>query len=44
MRLHLSQGRVDVDVGEEGVGFTVVTPVGEVVDLGTRFAVNASVD
>lgn len=44
MRLHLSQGRVDVDVGEEGAGFTVVTPVGEVVDLGTRFAVNASVD
>ena len=44
MRLHLSRGRVDVDVGEEGVGFTVVTPVGEVVDLGTRFAVNASVD
>ena len=34
MRLHLSQGRVDVDVGEEGAGFTVVTPVGEVVDLG----------
>ena len=44
MRLHLSQGRVDVDVGEEGSGFTVVTPVGEVVDLGTRFAVNASAD
>ena len=44
MRLHLSQGRVDVDVGEEGAGFTVVTPVGEVVDLGTRFAVNASAD
>ena len=44
MRLHLSRGRVDVDVGEDGTGFTVVTPVGEVVDLGTRFAVNASVD
>ena len=44
MRLHLSQGRIDIDVGEEGAGFTVVTPVGEVVDLGTRFAVNASVD
>ncbi len=44
MRLHLSRGRIDIDVGEEGAGFTVVTPVGEVVDLGTRFAVNASVD
>lgn len=44
MRLHLSRGRVDVDVGEEGFGFTVVTPAGEVVDLGTKFSVNASAD
>jgi len=44
MRLHLSRGRVDVDVGEDGFGFTVVTPAGEVVDLGTKFSVNASAD
>lgn len=44
MRLHLSRGRIDIDVGENGSGFTVVTPAGEVVDLGTRFSVNASAD
>jgi len=44
MRLHLSRGRVDVDVGDDGFGFTVVTPAGEVVDLGTKFSVNASAD
>jgi len=44
MRLHLSRGRVDVDVGEDGFGFTVVTPASEVVDLGTKFSVNASAD
>ena len=44
MRLHLSRGRVDVDVGAEGFGFTVVTSAGEVVDLGTKFSVNASAD
>jgi hypothetical protein len=42
MRLHLSRGRIDVDVGEQGFGFTVVTPAAEVVDLGTKFSVNAA--
>ncbi len=44
MRLHLSRGRIDIDVGDDGAGFTVVTSAGEVVDLGTRFSVNASPD
>jgi hypothetical protein len=37
VRLH--QGRVTVRAPEEAVGFTVRTPAGEVMDLGTEFAV-----
>jgi hypothetical protein len=42
MRLRLMQGRLNADVGKQGQGFTVVTTAGEVVDLGTRFAVDVS--
>ena len=42
MRLRLDRGRLNADVGERGKGFTVVTPSGNVIDLGTRFAVDAS--
>jgi len=42
MRLRLTKGRLNADVGEQGRGFTVVTAAGEVVDLGTRFAVDVS--
>ena len=41
MRLHLHEGRISADVGERGKGFTVVTDAGEVIDLGTRFGVEA---
>ncbi|MBI5692147.1 MAG: FecR domain-containing protein [Verrucomicrobia bacterium] len=42
MRLRLDRGRLNADVGDRGKGFTVVTPSGNVIDLGTRFAVDAS--
>ena len=41
MRLRLQRGQLNADVGEHGKGFTVVTDAGEVVDLGTRFGVDA---
>lgn len=41
MRLRLQHGELNADVGEHGKGFTVVTQSGEVVDLGTRFGVDA---
>lgn len=41
LRLRLASGRVNADVGERGRGFTIVTAAGEVVDLGTRFSVQA---
>ncbi len=41
MRLRLQRGQLNADVGEHGKGFTVVTQAGEVVDLGTRFGVDA---
>jgi FecR protein len=41
MKMRLLHGRMSVDVGSEGEGFTVVTDAGEVVDLGTRFCVEA---
>ncbi|QGJ72313.1 FecR domain-containing protein [Planctomycetales bacterium 10988] len=44
MRLRLYQGRVNAEVGSPGKGFTVVTDAGEVVDLGTRFGVEADRD
>jgi len=42
MRFRLTQGSLNVDVGQRGKGFTVVTGAGEITDLGTRFGVNVS--
>ncbi len=39
-RFHLESGRVNVDVGPRGKGFTIVTANAEIVDLGTRFGVD----
>jgi ferric-dicitrate binding protein FerR (iron transport regulator) len=39
-KLHLTRGRLTADVPPEGKGFTVVTPSGNAVDLGTRFGVD----
>ncbi len=39
-RLRLIRGRISAEVPERAKGFTVVTPSGEAVDLGTRFAVD----
>ena len=39
-RLRLFQGRVSADIPPAAKGFTVVTPSGEAIDLGTRFAVD----
>ena len=41
MLLHLDYGRVNADVGIHGKGFTVVTDAGDVIDLGTRFGIEA---
>lgn len=40
-RLRLDRGRLSADVPPAAHGFTVVTATGEVVDLGTRFGVDA---
>jgi hypothetical protein len=42
-RLMLSRGRVSAEVPAPAKGFTVVTPSGEAIDLGTRFAVDVPV-
>jgi hypothetical protein len=42
LRIRLVHGSLDVDVGDRGFGFTVVTPAGEVVDLRTEFRVAAT--
>jgi catechol 2,3-dioxygenase-like lactoylglutathione lyase family enzyme len=39
-RLHMTKGRIAADVPPQAKGFTVVTPSGEAIDLGTRFAVD----
>ena len=44
MRVRLTRGSLDVDAGERGFGFTVVTPAGDVVDLGTEFRVDVGDD
>lgn len=44
MRMRLAHGRLSADVGRQGQGFTVVTDAGEIVDLGTQFAVEAGDD
>lgn len=41
-RLRLFQGRVSADIPPAARGFTVVTPSGEAIDLGTRFAVDVA--
>lgn len=42
-RLHLPRGRISADVPPAAKGFTVVTPSGDAVDLGTRFGVDVPV-
>ncbi|MEX2168326.1 MAG: FecR family protein [Pirellulales bacterium] len=45
MRLRLDRGRINVTVTEPtGHGFVVVTPHGEITDLGTKFGVDATDD
>ena len=39
-RLHLKRGRVTADVPPLAKGFTVITPTGQAVDLGTKFGVD----
>ena len=39
-RLHLKRGRMTADVPPKARGFTVITPNGEAVDLGTKFGVD----
>lgn len=39
-RLHLTRGRLAADVPLTAKGFTVVTPTGQAVDLGTKFGVD----
>ena len=42
MHVRVLSGRVTADVGERGKGFVIDTPQARVVDLGTRFGVDAS--
>ncbi len=39
-RLHMLRGRLSADVPAAAKGFTVVTPSGDAIDLGTRFGVD----
>jgi ferric-dicitrate binding protein FerR (iron transport regulator) len=39
-RLHMQRGRLAADVPPAAKGFTVITPSGDAVDLGTRFGVD----
>jgi hypothetical protein len=39
-RLRMTKGRIAADVPPRAKGFTVITPSGEAIDLGTRFAVD----
>ncbi len=39
-RLHIQRGRLAADVPPAAKGFTVITPSGDAVDLGTRFGVD----
>ncbi|WP_166822205.1 FecR domain-containing protein [Thalassoroseus pseudoceratinae] len=41
MQLRLLSGRLNADVGQRGQGFTVRTDAGDVIDLGTRFGIEA---
>jgi hypothetical protein len=42
MNVHVRSGKITADVGERGKGFVIETPQARVVDLGTRFGVDAS--
>lgn len=42
MHVRVLSGRVTADVGDRGKGFVIDTPQARVVDLGTRFGVDAS--
>ena len=42
MHVRVLSGRVTADVGEHGKGFVIETPQTRIVDLGTRFGVDAS--
>jgi ferric-dicitrate binding protein FerR (iron transport regulator) len=42
MHVQVLSGRITADVGDEGKGFVMETPQARVVDLGTRFGVDAS--
>lgn len=42
MNLQLRSGKLTVNVGENGHGFTVATMESEIIDLGTQFGVDAS--
>jgi len=44
MRLHLTHGRLNADVGKDGKGFTVITKAGEIIDQGTQFGVDVPQD
>ena len=39
-RLRLERGRLSAEVPQAGHGFTVVTPAGDAIDLGTRFGID----
>ena len=43
-RLRMFRGRLSADVPPAARGFTVITPSGEAIDLGTRFAVDVPAD
>jgi len=43
-RLRLTRGRLSAEVPPAAKGFTVVTPSGEAIDLGTRFGVDVPTD
>ncbi len=40
LKLNMRAGRLTADVPASAIGFTVVTPSGEAIDLGTKFAVD----
>ena len=43
-RLHITRGRMAADVPPSAKGFTVVTPTGEAIDLGTKFGVDVPLE
>lgn len=43
-RLHMTRGRLTAEVPPAAKGFTVITPNGDAVDLGTRFGVDVPAD